>query len=52
MPEHVGFRCKRCNHGFVAEVLTDREMGERRRRDEPWGQLTCPRCKSAQVERV
>lgn len=52
MPEPVGFRCRICHHGFVAEVLTEAEMEERRRRQEPWGRLTCPRCGREQVERA
>jgi len=50
--QHVGFRCKVCQNGFVAEVLTDPERDRRRREREPMGKLLCPRCGSDQVEKV
>lgn len=52
MPEHIGFRCKVCNHGFVAEALTEHERDQKRRWNEPMGRIMCPRCNSDQVERV
>jgi Zn finger protein HypA/HybF involved in hydrogenase expression len=52
MPDQVGFRCQDCNHGFVIDVLTPREVEQRRREKLPVGRIHCPQCDSVRVERV
>lgn len=44
MAERRKYRCRNCGFRFEADVLTEREERESRRRKEPVSPVACPRC--------
>ena len=51
MTEQVRYRCKNCGHRFEAEVLTEQECREAKRRDQPVSPVQCPQCRRTDIER-
>lgn len=45
------YRCLNCGNEFEVEVLSPHEAEERRRRNEPVGQVHCPRCNRTDLEK-
>lgn len=51
MPELARFRCLNCGKRFEAEVLTQEEQEEYRRRGLRSGNIQCPECRRNSVRR-
>lgn len=51
MTEMIRFRCLNCGHRFEAEVLDEDEKREARRRYQPLGRVSCPKCEIGETRR-
>lgn len=51
MPISTRYRCRNCGEKFAAEVLTEDEVREARRRHQGTSSIHCPKCNRTDLEK-